>query len=147
MREHDPASEMPLIHIADLAPHRFKQWREIRHFGQCGDEDDFGTLLNFAVWMLYFVDYEHDGLVIDRVAENALCEPVGLGDFETYVGGTASLLKSPPPDFLVVPQAFSVAIQVYQGWIDKPHTRYNIRSTLVWASGKRLMALHTRYEV
>ncbi|MGV3483124.1 MAG: hypothetical protein ACO1RT_01760 [Planctomycetaceae bacterium] len=147
IREHDPDSDMPLIQIADLGAHRLKLSREIAHFGQCGRACDFGSLLNFAVWMLYFVDYEHDGSIIDRVVENACCQNIGIDEFQALLGGLAGNLKTTPPDFLSLPQTYTTAIKIYDGWIDSPKTRYNLRSTFVWESGDRLIAFHTRFDV
>ena len=147
IREHNPDAEMPMIEVADLAPHKLKRWHEIEHYGQCGHKSDFGSLLNFTVWMLFYVDYENDGNMIDRVAENAICESADSETFESHVGGVASLLKSHVPDFLVLPQTYTVAVRVYHGWIETPRIRYNLRSTLVWESKDRLMALHTRHDV
>lgn len=147
IREHDLDSDMPLIQIADLGAHRLKQFREIVYCAQCGRTDDFASLLNFSVWMLYYVDYQTDGAIIDRVAENAICQTVGDDEFERIVAGIAANLKSAPPDFLSHPQTFTTAIKIYEGWIDTPKTRYNLRSTLVWESGERMIAFHTRFNV
>ena len=147
IREHDPDCDMPLIQIADLGAHRLKQFREIAHFAQCGRAEDFGSLLNFSVWMLYYVDFETDGAIIDRVAENAVCKTIRYDEFERIVAGIASNLKSAPPDFLSHPQTYTTAIEIYQGWIDTPKTRYNLRSTLVWETGDRMIAFHTRFSV
>lgn len=135
---------MPLIEVADFAPHRLKRRRGIEHFGQCGHKADFGSLLNFTVWMLFYVDYEHDGKMIARVAEEATCEAVDLDTLQSFVGGIASCLKSHIPEFLLLPQNYSAAVRVYHGWIDNPRTCYNLRSTFVWETGDRVMALHTR---
>ncbi|MEZ6133818.1 MAG: hypothetical protein R3C53_02800 [Pirellulaceae bacterium] len=147
MREHDPNSDMPLIQIADLGAHRLKRFREIAHFAQCGLTEDFSSLLNFAVWMLYFVDHGTDGSIIDRVSENAICQPIGYDEFERILFGINGNLKSPIPSFLSLPQSYSTAVKIYEGWIDNPKTRYNLRSTLVWETGDRMIALHTRFQV
>jgi hypothetical protein len=146
IRKHDPDSDMPLIQVADLGAHRLKRSREIAHFAQCGRMEDFASLLNFAVWMLFFVDHETDGSMIDRVAENASCQPIGYDEFERFVGGIAANIKSTPPDYLTLPQSYTTAIKIYEGWIDTPTTKYNLRSTLVWVSGAQMIAVHTRFD-
>lgn len=147
IREHDPDAEMPMIEVADFAPHRLERCREIEHFGQCGHKDDFGSLLHFTVQMLFYVDYQHDGKMIDRVAENAICESVDLETFENYVGRIANRLKPPIPEFLSTPRTYSVAVRIYNGWIDIPRICYDFRSTLVWQTGDRMIGLHTRQSV
>lgn len=147
MREHQPDSDMPLIQLADLSPHRLKRFREIYHMAQCGQREDFTSLLSFTVWMLHFVDYKTDGLVIDRVAENAICQSVGYDEFQRILNETIFNLKSTPPYFLSLPQTYTTAIKIFDGWIDTPKTSCNLRSTLVWETDDRLVAIHTRFQV
>lgn len=137
---------MPQIEVADLSPYRFKQMRDIEHYAQCGKFSDFDTLLNFSVWMIYFVDFVHDGSAICRVAENATCKPLEFEDFARTIGGLTRMMKSHPPSFLCDP-SYSRAIRIYGGWVDSPKTRYNLRSTIVWQTGVCMTALHSRQSV
>jgi hypothetical protein len=144
--EHNPTAEMPQIEVADLPPYKFKQMQHCEHFAQCGNSGDFGTLLNFSVWMLYFVDYENDGFAIRSVAENAICEPIEFDDFSRTLNGLIGAMKSQPPSFLV-DVSYTQAIRIYSGWIVSPSTRYNLRCTTVWQTGDRMAALHSRQSV
>ena len=137
---------MPQIEVADLSPYRFKQMRDMKHYAQCGNSSDFGSLLNFSVWMIYFVDFEHDGSAIRRVAANATCDPLEFEDFTSTITGLTGMMKSRPPSFLCAP-SYSRAIRIYGGWIDLPKIRHNLRSTIVWQTGDRMTALHSRQSV
>ena len=132
-----------MLQIVDTETHRTIAPCDFKYFAQCASNRDFGSLLYFAAQVLFFVDADHDGRILPRVAQNAICESVWLDDFNRWVGRIANLLKA-PPEFLAIPQSYTVAVKIYDGWIDTPQTRYNLRTTLVWESGDNFIALHTR---
>jgi hypothetical protein len=135
---------MPLINVADLGCRYFRKPLPGETTAQRGDVSDFGTLLNFTVWMLFYVDGERDGPALPKVSRSAVCEPLPRPKFRERIDDYQSNARRPLPDFLHIGIAGDCFVQVFPSFIDEQITVwYPIRSTLVGRDGGSFIALQS----